>query len=418
MPRDKYGVVAGIWSVIKFILIALGYVILLAGLVIVFKPLGLIIFAVLVSSIIGYKVTSRNALTLNVISTIGTSIRQNLPLSTALDTAAGEDTDARSRILRKISGWLSQGYSLSESIKLGYPSCPGDVVGMVAAAEKINQLPEAIKSIEADMLEKTDESMRVKPVNLIYPGVVLAIAASILVGIMIFIMPVFAQVLHDMSEGSESFPKSTSFLIETAGFLLSGDGLFLAVALILVLIIASIFLYARKRARRPEKPYLLTRICDFFKWYLPFTHWFERNYSLLRLTELMKSSLRAGISVNESIRNALKLDTNNCFRRRLAKWLKRVERGEDISESARRSGVGETIAWAFDEKINEGNTPEILAMLEEFYRNNYSYKINLASSVLEPLMVLGLGVTVGFVVYAMFIPMVSITSYMVNSITP
>jgi type IV pilus assembly protein PilC len=416
--KDEHGIISGIWGVIKSLLTILVYFILLVVLIAVFKPLGLILFAILISSIIGYKLTSRYAMTNNIISTIGACMRQNLPLSTALETTAGDNKDKLSRILRSISRWLSQGYSLSESIKRGYPSCPGDVVGMIAAAENVNQLPQVIKSLEADILEKADESKRVEPVSLFYPLIVLLIAFSIIIGLMVYIIPVFAEVLSDISEGTGGLPKSTLFLMNIANYLMRGQGMFLLGALIAALIILSILVYVKKRPRRPEKPYLLSRVSDFFKWYLPFTHWFEMNYSLLRLTEIMRTSLRAGVAVNDAIRGALKLDTNNCFRRRLARWLESMERGEDISVSARRSGVGNTIAWAFDDKVNEGNTPEILEMLEEFYRSNYSYKVHLARSVVIPLMVLALGLTVGFVVYAMFIPIVSITNYMLNSITP
>ena len=416
--RDEYGIISAIWETIKFLLKLLGYVILLVALIAAFKVLGLIIFALLVSSILSYKLTSRYAMTNDIISTIGACMRQNLPLSTALETTAGDNKDKQSRILRNISRWLSQGYSLSESIKRGYPSCPGDVVGMIGAGENVNQLPQAIKSLEADIMEKADESKMVEPVNLSYPFVVLAAAFSIMIGLMVFIVPVFHEVLSDISEGTEGLPKSTLFLMNISNALISGKGMFLFSALIIILIILSIFAYLKKRPRRPGKPYLLSRVSDFFKWHFPFTHWFEMNYSLLRLTEIMRTSLRTGAAVNDAIRGALKLDTNNCFRRRLKRWLERVERGEDISSSARQSGVGNTIAWALDEKVNQGNTPEILEMLEEFYRSNYSYKVHLARSVVMPLIVLGLGLTVGFVVYAMFMPMVSITTYLVNSITP
>ena len=178
--RDEYGIISGIWGVIKFLLRLLVYVILLVGLIAAFKALGLILFAVLVSSIFSYKLTSRYAMTNNIISTIGACMRQNLPLSTALETTAGDNKDKLSRILRSISRWLSQGYSLSESVKRGYPSCPGDVVGMIAAAENVNQLPQAIKSLEADIMEKADESKRVEPVSLSYPLIVLLIAFSII----------------------------------------------------------------------------------------------------------------------------------------------------------------------------------------------------------------------------------------------
>jgi type II secretory pathway component PulF len=139
---------------------------------------------------------------------------------------------------------------------------------------------------------------------------------------------------------------------------------------------------------------------------------------MVRIAGLMKVSLGAGFGVDHVIRNALNLDINYSFRKRLVRWLDSVEKGDNISESALQSGMPRQIAWAFDDKVNQGNTVEILEMLEEFYLSNYNYRINIAQSILHPCIVMMLGVTVGFVVYAMFLPMVSMITYTAEGVMP
>ncbi len=123
----------------------------------------------LIGEAISFGLTSRHSTATYVISTIGASMRQNLPLPMALESAAAGRDDKRSKILQRISKWLVQGYSISEAIQRGFPKCPSHAVAMIAAAERINQLPQALKSIEADMASKSDDSRQIEPVGLTYP---------------------------------------------------------------------------------------------------------------------------------------------------------------------------------------------------------------------------------------------------------
>jgi type IV pilus assembly protein PilC len=402
-----------------FILIAkaAGLLLLLVALLAVFKPLGLVFWAVFVAAVINYQKTSARANTMHVISTIGASMRQNLPLAMALETAAANRRERRAQILRRISKWLVQGYSLGEAIKKGYPKCPSDIVATISTAEKINQLPQAIRSIEANITKKADDSRRIQPISLAYVATVLLVATLILFFLMIKIVPVFAEVQTAISDGEMQLPKSTTFLLNLTSAVIENTLLLV----ILWIVFASgvcVWIYAKFMSRRPQQPYLVSRIIDFIKWHLPIKHWFELNYSMLRLVGLLRVSLNAGCSVNDSIRSSLALDINSCFRKRISKWLKRVERGENISSAAQKSKMGSALVWAFDDKANQGNTPAILEMLEEFYRSNYSYRANLAKFILEPCTVLMLGFIVGFVVRAMFEPMVAMVSYLADTATP
>jgi len=126
----------------------------------------------------------------------------------------------------------------------------------------------------------------------------------------------------------------------------------------------------------------------------------------------------AGCTVNDAIKNTLGLDVNNRFRKRLQRWLGKVERGDNIAAAIRGSKLGSPLAWAFDDKVNQGNTLTILETLESFYRTNYSYCVNLARYIMWPCLILFMGVIVGFVVYAVFSPTIVIIERLSGMVIP
>ena len=353
-----------------------------------------------------------------VLSTIGSSIRQNLPLPMALESAASGWTNKRSQILLNIKKWLIQGYSLSESIKRGYPKCPGYAVAMIAAAERINQLPLALKAIEANIAAQIYEDRKIRPVHPIYPVIVITLMFFIILGVMTFIIPQFSANLQEMFV-EKALPATTRLLMDIMKFIVFDFGwLFGTLSLVIILIIIPSSIYFRFRPRRPDEPFLLSRIGDFIKWHLPVLHWFERNYSMVQVVEMLRLSLSAGCPVNDAINNTIGLDVNNRFRRRLKEWLRKVEQGDNIAVAARNSKLGSTLAWAFDEQVNQGNTLAILETIEAFYRSNYSYSVNLARFIIWPCIILCMGIVVGFVVLAIFSPGISIINNLSGAITP
>ncbi len=387
--------------------------------------LPLIIFIgliALIASLIGLRIifasASSSSTAAFVLSTIGSSIRQNLPLPMALDSAASGQSDKRSIILQNIKKWLVQGYSLSESMKRGYPRCPGYAVAMISAAERINQLPFALKAIEANIAAQTKENRKIRPVHPIYPVIVITFMFFMLMGLMFFVIPQFETALTEMTEGAQ-LPAITRVLLEITAFVFLEYGwLFGTLLLSFIFIGIPAFIYFRFRSRRPDEPYLFSQIGDFIKWHLPVLHWFERNYSMVQVVEMLRLSLNAGCPVNDAIDNTIGLDVNICFKRRLRTWHQKVERGDNISAAARKSKLGSALAWAFNQQVNQGNTMTILETLEAFYRSNYSYCVNLARFIIWPCIIVCMGILVGFVVLAIFTPSISIISSLVTLVTP
>ncbi len=390
----------------KLLLMVFVYAAVLVLMGFLFNFFGALFFILLVIGIIRYVQVSQYTRVLEVISTVAMSIRQSLPLPMALQTAAHGQHRKTADILTNIAHWLTQGYSLSESMRRGYAKCPPAVMAAITAAEAMNQLPRALDTLQADISEKVNEYKRIRPVHPWYPVIILLLVSIIVLGLMVFIIPTFAEVLHDMSDGAAGLPWLTQKLLNVSSWLLGRKGLNLLFTSASIVLLAGLLVHVRFHKRNPQQPRLLSRAGDWIKWHLPVVHWFERNYSQWQLTEILKIGLKAGHPVNTTVRNALSLDMNHCYRRRIAAWLRCIEQGDNLSRSAACCGIGRTIAWSLDESVNKGNAPTILASLEDVYRSRYNYRLNLLNAVLCPLMVIALGCVVGFVVLGMFLPMV------------
>ena len=370
---------------------------------------------------IGCNSTNRKSVEMDVVSTIGACMRQNLPLTTALDMAAMSYSDKCARIFTKMSMWLKKGYSLSESLKRGYPNCPTYITSTVTVAESLGQLPEAMRSLEAEILEKSDDQKNTYTVGPEYPAVVMSAVFLVSLGLMIFIIPTFVEVLEDMCEGAV-LPGVTRIMLDVSHWLMERKGLnaLLVVSPVALFgLIRTVVLFHQRYLRlRTAKQPIVLNVYDLIKWHLPVFHWFEKNYSLMRLAGILRVALLSGRPVDAAIEEANRLNINYCYRRRIRKWLRCVQNGDDISVSALKCGVGHSIAWAFDAEINAGNTPQILQMLETFYRESFNFKLTIVRAIAAPTVILMLGGFVAFVVLSIFLPIIKILVILTESVVP
>ena len=394
-------------SRILFILIvSILFLALLTG---IFQMFGPVLFVLLLIGVFRFKQTRRYSLALNVLSTISTAMRQNLPLPMALETAAFGRKDPAAHIFRQTAKGLCEGRLLSESLKRAYRRCPAEIIATLTAAEGMNQLPRAIEALEQDSIANVNGFEKVRPVHPAYPLLVGAMALLIVLGLCIFIVPTFSEVLYDMSDGKGHLPQSTQLLLNfTRHFTRPGD-ISLVVGLLLIGLLVGFYVY--NRPRRPERPRLLSRLGDTLKWHTPGVHYFERIRSLQRTIQGLRVGLSAGYSFDVIVRQTLRLDVNLCYQKKLRCWLGYIEAGQPIADSAAACGLGQPLAWALDEKVNKDNTPQLLEMLEEVYRNRYHYRLNVVHSIFWPFVIVGLGSGVGFVMFSMFSAMVSMITY-------
>jgi type II secretory pathway component PulF len=405
-----YKIVSGICFKI---ILALLYLALLIG---IFRPFGVILFILSMILWFRFRQTRRYSLALNVLSTISAAMRQNLPLPMALETAGSNRRDPAATIYRQTAQFLCEGKSLSESLRKAYRRCPAEILATLAAGEAMNQLPQAAAALEQDSIANINGFEKIRPVHPAYPLLVGGMTFLIVLGLCVFILPTFAEVLHDVTGGQGQLPASTQALLRISKIVME-RGVFALVSGVL-LIGMLIGLYVYNRPRRPGRPRLLSRASDWLKWHTPGVRSFERLRSMQQTIEGLRVGLKAGYSFDTIVRHTLGLDVNLCYQARLRRWLEKIEAGLPIADSAAACGLGTTLAWALDETVNKGNTPELLAMLEEVTRNRYYYRLNIFHSILWPFVVVGMGGCVGFVVYAMFAATVSMITHTMDYSMP
>ncbi|MHC5138405.1 MAG: type II secretion system F family protein [Planctomycetota bacterium] len=389
-------------AVTGFVLTTVKYLFILAVFIVVFQFFSPILFAIFVVGSYQWTQARKYGLAVDIIATVDMCIRQSLPLPMALATAAYGKRKKEAAVFNSISYWLTQGWPLSESLRRGYPKCPSEILASISTAEKMDQLPRAIESLQKEAAEKISSKTIEKSDTLIYPTTVLTVAFFVMMGLAIFIIPTFSEVLSDMSDGEAGLPFATQSLLNFSQWLTARNGLNALLFMTPVFILMASKAYLLSRKRTPENPRLLSRLGDRIKWNLPLAHWFEKTFANIYLAQTLRGGIAAGYPVNTIIRNSLGLDVNRCYQKRLEKWVNKIEAGDNIAQSAKICGLDKKLCWAMDEKINKGNTPQILESLETLYRCQYNYRKNVLTAATEPLMILCLGLCVGYVVFAMF----------------
>ncbi len=394
----------------RWILKNIGFLVVLAALLAVFNILGLLLFAMFTGAMLTSGKSGRRTQTIEIVSTLALCVRQNLPMPMALRTAALYQKNPAAAAMERIAHWLVQGYPLGQALRNGWPQGPKDILDAVEAGEKIGQLPRTFETLMADLSEKEDQAKNERPVDLTYPAVVLTAVSLVVMGMCIFILPTFTEVIHETTEGKAVLPPPTQVLVNTSDFLTSRKGLPAALIVLIPVAVYGVFsiLYRLLRRRR-------IALRDWLRWHLPLRRGYERQRCLRQLIAYLQAALQAGLDLTQALRQSLALDLNQCCKNQIVRWTQRIEAGQPAGPAAQSAGMGRELAWAFSEP-NLRNLPAVLTMIDETMQNKAAYRDNWIRSISFPLIILLLGGTVGFIMLAFFLPMVQLISIYTMSI--
>jgi type II secretory pathway component PulF len=336
---------------------------------------------------------------LEIVSMLAATTRGHLPLAETVTFAAEGRTARVGRTFRRLGHWLSRGSSLADAIHLGYPACPGHVRSAVAQAQQLHQLPRALDQAERELVGEVSRRVERQPVHPGYALMVLCAVAMVSSGLMVFVLPKFLEILLDMGTPLPWGVRASMDFVHWGRSASSGllGGLALGV---------TGFLYTRFRARRPERFQPLAWAGDVARWHVPILRRLERHRSMARLLEHLALAIRTGVSMEQALDQARRLDLNACYRRRVVRWYRRVARGQDVSASARAARVGRPVAAAMDPAMTRLDLPDVLETLAGACRSREEYVSNLARGILLPLTTLVLAAPVAMIAW-MLITMLS-----------
>jgi type IV pilus assembly protein PilC len=209
-------------------------------------------------------------------------------------------------------------------------------------------------------------------------------------------------VLSDMSEGKAGLPPLTKVLMKTSDWLLGRHGLNAGLVAISPFIIFSIFKMVRK--------FKYGRfVLDWLKLHLPIVKKVVYKTSVARWTRTLATLIGAGVPILEAINITRETADNEIYARMLGKVHGAIRQGDTFANPLRQSKTVDSIVVNMVDVGEEtGDLDKMLMKVADNFDEEADVLVSAMMSMLEPIMIVTLGLIVGTIVLAMFLPMVTI----------
>ncbi len=350
----------------------------------VFGGLGLIRV-----SILDKMIFSRN---------LGVMISAGLPLTRALEILGRQTKNQKfKKILLALIEGVQKGTSLSEVMK-NYPKVFSSLfIAMVRVGEESGQLSESLKLISEQLERDYNLTKKIKGA-MIYPAII--IIAMIVIGILmlIYVVPTLVSTFKELNV---PLPMSTQIIIFISDFFISH--LILTFSIFLSVILIVLWFMRTEKGKRIFGNVLLR---------LPLFSPVVKKINSARTSRTLASLIAAGVNIIEALSITKDVLQNYRYKQVLANAKVDVQKGAPISESFKKASnlypilVGEMVAVGEE----TGKLSEMLNRLAVFYEEEVAEATKDMTTVIEPMLMIIIGVIVGFFAISMIKPMYSLMS--------
>jgi type IV pilus assembly protein PilC len=320
-----------------------------------------------------------------------TMIGAGLPLVQALDILAHQtENKALVSVCRQVLYDVESGHTVADALVKHPKAFSTLYVNMVAAGEAGGILDTILNRL-ATFLEKTEALVRKVKSALIYPSVILLVAIMAVVIMLIFVIPTF----QDMFASVElELPFATQLVIAMSDTLQAYWWMMLGGLVALVFAIKRYYATAGGKLR-----------IDRFMLRLPVIGDVLRKSAVSRFTRTLGTLISSGVSILEALEITAKTAGNRVVQDAIMASRSSIAGGETIAGPLSKSGVFPPMVISMI-AVGEstGNLDEMLQKIADFYDDEVDVAVSGLLSLLEPAMIIFLGVAVGGMIMAMYLP--------------
>lgn len=320
---------------------------------------------------------------------MATFIRAGVPVIEAireirLDVKNKRFDEVLSDVLDRVSG----GRSVTESLQRHADVFPAYMMAMLGSSELTGRMDEAFDQAHRYIRRDVELSRAVRKA-LIYPMILLGVAFIVVAIIVVFVIPKFAEFFESFDA---ELPLPTRMLMAVADFVQSTAGL--VFALMLVAVIVSVVLYIRTPTGHRNRDLLLLKI--------PALSTVLTYAATERFTRVLSTLLDAGVPLPEALPSATECTNNDIFKERLAIATEAVLAGNGFAEPIRQTELfPSTVIQMVRVGERSGELTEQLDNVAGFFEDELGYAVEKLTQWFEPIVILIIGVVVGFVALAM-----------------
>lgn len=327
---------------------------------------------------------------------ISAMIKAGLSLTRAIGVMERQSTSQNFKaVLKGLQDRVEHGESLSLAVK-GYPNVFPPIFGaMIAAGEESGNLPEAL-NIVGVQLNKTYELYRKIRGAMLYPLIVMLAIVSVGVLLMIYLVPILSATFEELKV---PLPFTTKLLITTSNFMANHTTLFLGGLCLLILG------FWRLAHTVKGRKFLQKTILK-----LPIIGGLVKKTNAAVTMRTMSSLISAGVGLVDALIVTEGVLQNFHYRQVLIDATKKISSGSSLSETFNKHGdlypvlVGEMVAVGEE----TGSLSEMLSKGATFYEDEVDQATKNLSTIVEPVLMILVGVAVGFFAIAMISPIYSL----------
>ena len=326
-----------------------------------------------------------------------TMIDAGLPIIQCLDILySQQENPTFKKMLRSIKDDVESGSTLAEALKK-FPKEFDDLfVNMIAAGEAGGILDTILRRLSTYMEKAAKLKSKVKGA-MTYPIVTLVIAFAVLAVILVFVIPVFEDMFSDMGG---QLPAFTQMVVKASNFT-KKNIIYIIVGLIL-------FIFAFKKFHTTEKG---RAIIDKNILRLPVFGDLIRKVAVSKFTRTMGTMLSSGVAILEALEIVAKTAGNKTIEQAVYSVRSDIAEGRTMADPLIESGVFPSMVC---QMIAVGESTGALdAMLEKiavFYDEEVDQAVENLTALIEPFMLVFLGITIGGLVIAMYLPVFKMAS--------
>jgi type IV pilus assembly protein PilC len=330
----------------------------------------------------------------------GTMINAGLPLIQCLEILS---TQSENAALRKAVGdvkvQVEGGSTFSDALKK-HPKIFDDLyVNMVHAGE-VGGLLDTILNRLSKHIEKAMKLKGQIKSAMVYPSAIVGIAVIVITVLMIWVIPVFEKMFKEMSNGKMALPGPTQLVIDMSNFV-QGNWYFILGGIIGAVVGVKKY-YGTPQGRLAIDKFLLK---------VPVFGDLIRKASVAKFTRTLGTLLSSGVPLLEALTICAKTSGNKVVEGALLDARVSISGGKTISDPLAKSGTfPKMVTHMIAVGESTGALDSMLGKIADFYEEEVDQAVTSLTALLEPMMMVFLGVTIGFIVIAMYLPIFSMAS--------
>lgn len=321
-----------------------------------------------------------------------TMIGAGLPLVQAMEILSKQtENKAFATIIGEIKNDVEGGSTFADALKK-YPRIFSELYSNMVGAGEAGGILDTILIRLATYIEKAQNLKRKVKGAMVYPAVVITVAVLVIAIIMIFVVPTFSKMFTQLGG---DLPAPTQFIINLSNFLAGTGGLISLASIIATIVFVTQF----RRTERGRK------ITDRIILMLPVVGVLFKKVAVAKFTRTLGTLISSGVPILDGLTITAKTAGNKVIEKAVMEVRQGVSEGQTIAEPLSQAKV-------FPPMVNQmiavgestGALDNMLDKIADFYDDEVDIAVGALTSMIEPVLMVFLGGTVGFIVVAMYLP--------------